>query len=354
MNLASLSFERQPGNQAYFGDLKQVLIAHIYEAEYIYGCVAWLTHVDILRALKQRKCSVIVNQENWSTPFRSKNLRDYAELTPVPFEYLKTIDPRVTPIDPNYVSPAIRSIGKPSDGDTKHTVVSGAPARFDAVNLMHHKFLILESSAPDGIRGVWTGSFNFTHNATNSLENAIFCTDEHVVHEYKKEFMRMYRNSGELKDNWEPGMYYRLGSPSSIPSLVLPPPPLTLALPPSPEPDPSPPRYESDHSPPRYESEPESDEEHDQIATTDDDVVSTQTYYTPAYDEHVPEAYDEHVPEAYPRVNPRFNIPACGFCGRRNHSESYCFKNPRRRTEFPPCPRCNRTNHEEEACFYKR
>lgn len=206
MSLSALRFERQPGNQAYFQNLNQILIAHILEAEYIYGCVAWLTHVDIIRALKQKKCCIVINQENWNTPFRSKNVRDYAELTPIPLEYIQQLDRRLTPTKPGYVSPAIRSIGTPS-GDP-----SSDPNQSN--QMMHHKFLIMESR---GMCGVWTGSFNMTHNATNSLENAIFCTDEHVVQEYKKEFVQMYKLSGELKDKWEPNMYYTFGPAAASP-----------------------------------------------------------------------------------------------------------------------------------------
>ena len=72
---------------------------------------------------------------------------------------------------------------------------------------MHHKFLVFcryetEQSlgyggdpyeAVDGITpyGVWTGSFNLTHNGTMSFENAIYLTDPDIVRAYFLEWSQI-------------------------------------------------------------------------------------------------------------------------------------------------------------------
>jgi hypothetical protein len=71
---------------------------------------------------------------------------------------------------------------------------------------MHNKFLILF-----GVNvGVWTGSFNFTENALQSKENAIYTEDPQIVGEYLKEFGRILCSSSEILDDWEPERYFTL------------------------------------------------------------------------------------------------------------------------------------------------
>ena len=76
-------------------------------------------------------------------------------------------------------------------------------AKHPAFPRMHHKFLVLCTvlPAPRDVdvstrldypkiapHAVWTGSFNFTHNATYSLENAVVLTDPQVVSAYMAEY----------------------------------------------------------------------------------------------------------------------------------------------------------------------
>jgi len=62
---------------------------------------------------------------------------------------------------------------------------------------MHNKFLIFakveESKEEHGVEvvipyAVWTGSFNLTKNATMSLENALYITDEEIVKVYFEKY----------------------------------------------------------------------------------------------------------------------------------------------------------------------
>ncbi|MNJ81293.1 hypothetical protein D3C77_800280 [compost metagenome] len=45
---------------------------------------------------------------------------------------------------------------------------------------------------------MWTGSFNFTKNATLSLENALFITDPKIVNAYFEEYGQIAAMSEEL------------------------------------------------------------------------------------------------------------------------------------------------------------
>lgn len=344
MSLSALRFERQPGNQAYFQDLNQVLIAHILEAEYIYGCVAWLTHVDIIRALKQKKCCIVINQENWIHPFRSKNVKDYAELTPIPLEYIQQLDRRLTPIKPGYVSPAIRSIGTPS-GDS-----SSDPNQSN--QMMHHKFLIMESR---GMRGVWTGSFNMTHNATNSLENAIFCTDEHVVQEYKKEFVKMFKLSGELKDKWEPNMYYTFG-PATVAPVVQP-----QVQPVQPQPQP-----QIQTVQPRSISipQPGTSEYEDAVIAlanrmrANEPAAPTKPSNYCTYCKKFGHVYEscytrKHRERTLVNEEPE---QGCAYCGLTDHTHAQCVHNPSNVKPIATngCTYCGLANHKVTQCFKKR
>ena len=61
--------------------------------------------------------------------------------------------------------------------------------------IMHHKFIIIDEDI------VWTGSYNLTYNATLSLENAIYITDEKIVNGYYQEYTQILALSEKL--NWK-------------------------------------------------------------------------------------------------------------------------------------------------------
>ncbi len=72
---------------------------------------------------------------------------------------------------------------------------------------MHHKFLVRlrQTAVPGDVVGglemadsitleaesVWTGSFNFTRNASFSFENAVVIHDPVIAHSYFEEFSRV-------------------------------------------------------------------------------------------------------------------------------------------------------------------
>lgn len=322
LNLNALKFVRKPGNQVYFNDIASVLVAHILEAEYVYGCVAWLSHVDVLTALKQKKSLIVVQQEDWKSPARSKAFQSYSELTPIPFEYLNLLDPKLNRTKATYASPAVRAIGSPEGSANSHP-------------RMHHKFLILEKS--NGIRGVWSGSFNMTHNATNSLENAMFVTDEHVVKAYQEEFMNLFRISGELSEVWEPGKYYTYETK------------LTIIEP----------------------YQPDLDYIKPELAKPILEPIKPEPAKPIKLEPVNPILEPIKLEPAKPILEPA-KVPTCSECGKFGHKASQCLakvpctycgipghlveicskkKKDEGKPMFKPCPACGLTNHTYAYCF---
>lgn len=52
----------------FFDDLESALINEIGNATAVFGCVAWLTNENILKALAARSCSIIVEKEIYLRP----------------------------------------------------------------------------------------------------------------------------------------------------------------------------------------------------------------------------------------------------------------------------------------------
>jgi hypothetical protein len=84
--------------------------------------------------------------------------------------------------------------------------------KLSAFPRMHNKFLVF--CRPEFFKrnggfptfdprpyAVWTGSFNLTHNASRSLENALFITDPKIVVAYFREWEQIEATSEPL--DWE-------------------------------------------------------------------------------------------------------------------------------------------------------
>lgn len=190
-----------------FRGLERRLIQEIEAADVVFGCVAWLTHSDILAALaRKRAIGIVVQKEDFLRPdsldISKAALR--ALYTSLPKFYRHSFGPTALydyAGDPS--SPAVRCAGYKSTG-------SGVFPR------MHNKFFVLCKEDEDGNYhpyAVWTGSYNPTFNASNSLENAVIIRDKAIADAYAKEFGVIFGISEPL--NWsgtwiEPE--HRLGS----------------------------------------------------------------------------------------------------------------------------------------------
>jgi hypothetical protein len=173
----------------HFRDLKQKLIRYIGAADYVFGCVAWLTDLEILAALRgKRGVSLVIQKEDFLRPDgNSKNFRRdvYDAYTSLPTveryqfrlgvanELSTSLDPRVQ---------GVRVVGFPRSGDY-------GPR-------MHHKFCVFakhneELETWHAPHAVWTGSFNWTQSASNSLENAVYIDEPKAAKGFYLEFQQV-------------------------------------------------------------------------------------------------------------------------------------------------------------------
>ena len=167
--------------RAHLGDIAGPLEKFLRESEAVVGCVAWITSRRLVAALSGTPVSIIVNKE-WNlrasdTKPQSVNHRElFAQLSgglrrsdfPAPLNQVAgaaddTID-------------AVRCAGHIGRGQMNSP-------------LMHHKFAVRLQGGK--AIAVWTGSFNFTHNAESSFENAIEVHDPVIAQAYLEEWARV-------------------------------------------------------------------------------------------------------------------------------------------------------------------
>jgi hypothetical protein len=199
----------------------------------VFGCVAWFTDFNILRALKGKSYGIVLQKEEFLRPDKvirtvqgrfnwNKTLRKlYDEAVnpniPNPEDHLLKFDFKSTLNDLYWYNCRgfgdFRCIGYiPKNKEEKSSIPR-----------MHNKFLIfaemkiVQDSPGSGLfpYKVWTGSYNMSGNASNSLENVVIMTDEKVVQYYCQEWANLYVNSEKL--DWESEYFYpdedfRIGS----------------------------------------------------------------------------------------------------------------------------------------------
>jgi hypothetical protein len=190
--------------RAFFRDLEARLIEQIAEADYVYGCVAWLTSEPILRALVGKGVQIVVQKEDFLRPdcgvdsswaVRLRSL--YAQLR--------------NPLDRYHVGgrAGMMSYCGDPEVDAVRCVGNHNAAKNPAFPRSHHKFVLFgkydrDNSDPDyphqWVRpyAVWTGSFNFTKNAGRSFENAVLLNDPLIVKAYEEEWSQILALSEPL------------------------------------------------------------------------------------------------------------------------------------------------------------
>jgi len=209
-----------------FKDIEKRLIEIIYgySDHMIFGCVAWLTSEPILRALAFCKnVQILVQKEDFlrpdldqkSTPsWTGKLTRLYSNIK---FSYARF--ELNAPMGELSMCGDISVSGVRCVGNHNEDKSSACPRS-------HHKFLVFCKIGEKDIEGhkinydpvaLWTGSFNFTKNATYSFENAIFLTDpsgkSEVINAYLKEHHQIFCLSESL-DWYRPWSEpeYRIGT----------------------------------------------------------------------------------------------------------------------------------------------
>lgn len=171
-----------------FRDLEYRLTDFIKRADLIVGCVAWLTSENVLGALSHVPGGVaIVVQKETFYHSGSKTHSLYSRLPTPPHPMY--FDGLVAKLKTDSLEP-VRCIGE-YHKDKKH------------YPRMHHKFLVfcrVNRFTIEPYR-VWTGSFNFTNNATRSFENAVVFDNRKIARAYYQEWSQIMTLSEPL--NWE-------------------------------------------------------------------------------------------------------------------------------------------------------
>lgn len=187
----------------YFRNLEDRLVECIKQADLVVGCVAWLTHEKILSALSRvpSGVAIVVQKEDFLRPdldsgdrWKQKLRSMYKALPECPQRQIWTGLIGRLSLHGNPPIDAVRCVGNHNRDKTP------------AAPRMHNKFLVFcrvrdheWAFDPDPYL-VWTGSFNLTKSATNSLENAITISDSHIVNAYYREWEQIEAISEPL--NW--------------------------------------------------------------------------------------------------------------------------------------------------------
>lgn len=202
----------------HFNNLQQSLIKYIKNADFVVGCVAWLTNGEILDALAlvNKGASLVIQKEDFLRPDINKN-NDWTKWLRTKYDKIfSRIHCRHIPGikayntgDGEFETVNIRCMGNHNSNKTP------------AFPRMHNKFLVFckhERTNQDeklhiNPYAVWTGSFNFTQNSVYSLENAVYIEDKLIAERYFDEWAWIYGLSEELdwKSQWvEP--IFRIGT----------------------------------------------------------------------------------------------------------------------------------------------
>lgn len=206
--------------RAFFRDLEARLIEQIEAADYVYGCVAWLTSEPILEALaSKRGVQIVVQKEDFLRP-DGKDGSAWARRLRALYDALDN------PIDRYHVAGRANFMsfcGDPSI-EAVRCVGNHNAAKNPAFPRSHHKFVLfgkieIDDEDPDYphryVRpyAVWTGSFNFTKNAGRSFENAVLLTDPFVVAAFEQEWSQILALSEPLdwSSSWV-APQWRIGS----------------------------------------------------------------------------------------------------------------------------------------------
>lgn len=183
-----------------FRQIEETIVSLIRKSDFVVGCVAWLTNTAILEVLSQcRGCQFVVQTEDWLRPDSGDyTLARQRELI------------RALPALDNYSLPITPSLCALFDVDPIR--LSGVPKN----NLrnqprMHHKFAIFGNyitqpteQSPWHIcyHTVFTGSFNWTRNATMSLENGVILKGSEILDAYCWEYFQVLLASRKIEQEW--------------------------------------------------------------------------------------------------------------------------------------------------------
>ncbi len=195
-----------PSVAVYFKELERRLIEHIDRADVVVGCVAWLTSAPILEALSKKQVLIVVQKEDFLRPDLGARRDGWPKR-------LRAMYAKVRFCLERWQLPGMArrlSVCVAHDETGVRCVGNHNRERHAAAPRAHHKFVVFGKLArlPSTFGGkgeervvpygVWTGSFNFTKNATASFENAVYLEDQTIVDAFVNEFGQVLALSEEL------------------------------------------------------------------------------------------------------------------------------------------------------------
>lgn len=214
------------GVEVLFHSQQRRLIELINRSHTVVGCAAWLTDLAVLAALQGKQVCIIVQKEDFLRPDFNDNAW-YKDKLQAAYNKLEGISRHQLNIG--------FSTGY-GDDDEPAILCAGLanPKRKSAWPRMHHKFLLFrfndmpateddiprDEAAHPGcwpklgkFDAVFTGSYNITKNASNSLENSLVITKQPIVDAYYAEFEHVFGMSEPLDWNSEwVSPRYRVGT----------------------------------------------------------------------------------------------------------------------------------------------
>jgi hypothetical protein len=203
-------------------DLKKKLIWMIRDADYVFGCVAWLTDLDILAELaKKKRCNFVVQKEDFLRPEQGapSNWKQTLHAAYGKLRGAEHLDfpllSRLREAGADAIEP-VRCVGVQGEGSRMHHKFAvfcrarSGPQTFAELFCEDHSScdesilqqLREDESDPSYFNfvpyAVWTGSFNWTFNSTHSLENAVLLQHNEAVRAYYREFVHVLTLSESL------------------------------------------------------------------------------------------------------------------------------------------------------------
>ena len=210
--------------EVFMRDVKSCLIQKLNamdEGDIVYGCVAWLTDRDILNAMVGKTFGIVIQKNNQLPDHVLHLYQEISHQSMILENGYFEFDTLMNRISKQSFFGDVRCIGFDSSSGGKKT---NKKKKINIIKpFMHHKFLVfakqhrmpdieskhmqqqfgsenitVEDAEKITPYAVWTGSFNFTNNANESIENAVFIKDEKIAEAYTKEWANLYFNSEPL------------------------------------------------------------------------------------------------------------------------------------------------------------
>lgn len=200
--------------KVYFKDLENKLIHHILNSDAVFGCVAWLTSEPIINALSKKDVQIVVQKEDFLRPDSDGDPDGWPRRLRSLYDKLKCKNVH------GYNMPGVMWSGlsfgwSGANPNPVRCVGNHNSTKSPAFPRSHHKFVVFCRIESEEVRpyAVWTGSYNFTKNASASFENALYIEDLTIVNAYVAEYAQIFSLSEPLDwtNEWS-APEYRIGT----------------------------------------------------------------------------------------------------------------------------------------------